>query len=64
LEAQRQVSKEELAELGQKWDCSYIESSAFSNTNISKAFDALIGEIEKLDRASGAESNAGGCIIQ
>jgi len=64
LESQRQVSKEELAALGQKWDCSYVESSAFSNINITKAFDSLIGEIEKLDRASGGESNAGTCIIQ
>ena len=58
------MSKDELAALGQKWKCSYIESSAFSNTNISKAFDALIGEIEKLDGDSGAESNSGGCTIQ
>ena len=44
---QRKVSAEEGQKLGQELTCGWVETSARNNTNVSKAFEMMIAEIEK-----------------
>lgn len=44
---QRQVTVEQGKALALKFDCSYTESSARYNENVGKAFELMIGQIEK-----------------
>lgn len=44
---QRQVSVEEGKALAEEFQCAYTEASARYNENVSKAFDLMIGQIEK-----------------
>ncbi|KAL2884732.1 GTP-binding protein rhb1 [Ceratocystis lukuohia] len=44
---QRQVSVEDGKKLAVKWGCAWTEASARYNENITKAFELMIGEIEK-----------------
>ncbi|KAK2628585.1 hypothetical protein QTJ16_001688 [Diplocarpon rosae] len=46
---QRQVSVEQGKALAEKFNCAYTEASARYNENVGKAFEAIIGEIEKRD---------------
>ena len=43
----RKVSAEEGQKLGQELSCGWVETSARNNTNVNKAFEMMIGEIEK-----------------
>lgn len=44
---QRQVSVEEGKELAATFECAHIETSARYNENVTKAFELMIGQIEK-----------------
>ena len=45
--AKRKVPAEEGQKLGQTLNCGWIETSARNNTNVAKAFEMMIAEIEK-----------------
>ena len=47
LHSQRQVTIEEGQNLAKKWNCTFIETSAKHNQNISRVFEQLLNEIEK-----------------
>lgn len=44
---QRQVTEEEGRKVGEKLGCAWIEASARYDQNVAKAFELMIGEIEK-----------------
>lgn len=44
---QRQVSVEQGKALAEKFQCAYTEASARYNENVSKAFELMVGQIEK-----------------
>jgi Ras family protein len=44
---QRQVSLEDGRKLSEKLQCGWTEASAAYDTNVSKAFELMIGQIEK-----------------
>ena len=43
----RQVQPDEGRKLAEEFKCGYTEASARLNANVSKAFELMIGEIEK-----------------
>lgn len=47
LHLQREVTFEETQKIAKEWNCANIEASAKHNTNIAKAFELMLGEIEK-----------------
>lgn len=49
---QRQVSLEEGRQLGEQFHCAFTEASARLDYNVAKAFDLMIGEIEKSQNPS------------
>ncbi|KAH8550586.1 ferrous iron transporter B [Umbelopsis sp. PMI_123] len=61
LNIQRQVSEHEGKELAAQWHCPSIEVSAKHNENISKVFDLLIAEIEKVNNPPPEDKSS--CII-
>ena len=44
---QRQVTAEQGKALAEKFNCAYTEASARYNENVTKAFELMIGQIEK-----------------
>lgn len=48
----RQVSLEEGRQLGEEFGCAFTEASARLDYNVAKAFDLMIGEIEKAQNPS------------
>lgn len=50
--AQRQVSAEEGQKLGEEIHCAWLEASARTGANVSKAFETMITEIEKAQNPS------------
>jgi GTPase SAR1 family protein len=44
---QRKVTVEDGKALAEKFNCAYTEASARYNENVSKAFELMIGQIEK-----------------
>ena len=59
---QRQVTPEEGKALGDRYNCAWTEASARYGENVSKAFELLIGEIEKSQNPN--EPAAGGkCVL-
>lgn len=44
---QRQVAPEAGKKLSEEFDCAWMEASARYNENVTKAFEAMIGQIEK-----------------
>jgi len=44
---QRQVSVEEGKAMAEKFDCAFTEASARFNENVGKAFELMIGQVEK-----------------
>ncbi len=44
---QRQVHTDEARKLAEEFKCPFTEASAQLNENVSKAFDLMIGEVEK-----------------
>ena len=57
----RQVQPEEGKVLAEEWNCAWTEASARLNENVAKAFELVIGEVEK-QFAPPAEEK-GKCII-
>jgi Ras homolog enriched in brain len=53
----RKVTAEEGQSLGKELGCGWIETSARNNTNVAKAFEMMIAEIEK---SSEPDKPAGG----
>lgn len=49
---QRQVTADQGRRLGEEFKCAWTEASARYNENVSKAFDLMIGEIEKSSNPS------------
>lgn len=62
LEAQRQVPKEKGQELANSFGAAFIETSAKNSTNVDKAFELLIAQIDATSTSSN-ESSEKGCII-
>jgi len=52
---QRQVTAEEGRRLSEKYQCGWTEASARYNENVSKAFELLIGQIEKSQNPADAQ---------
>ncbi|KAI8896606.1 small GTPase superfamily [Globomyces pollinis-pini] len=65
LHVQRQVTTQEGEAQAKEWNCSFIETSAKHNQNISRLFEYMLGEIEKVRGEGGAsaEKKSNGCII-
>jgi small GTP-binding protein len=61
LHAQRQVSTEEGQALAKQWNCTFIETSAKHNQNISRVFDQMLSEIEKV--GGGDQEKKSGCVL-
>lgn len=51
---QRQVSQEDVRKVAEKFNCAWTEASARYNENVAKAFELLIGQIEKSQNPSEA----------
>ena len=49
---QRHVSEEDGKKLAEEFKCSFTEASARLNTNVSKAFERMVAEIEKSSNPS------------
>ncbi|KAF9148110.1 GTP-binding protein [Linnemannia schmuckeri] len=62
LQGQRQVSREEGDELASKWKCLSCETSAKKNSNIGRAFELMLAEMEKSTDAV-PEDKKGECLI-
>jgi Ras homolog enriched in brain len=43
----RQVKPEEGRMLAEEWNCAWTEASARHNENVTKAFELILGEVEK-----------------
>lgn len=54
---QRQVPTVEGEQLAEEFNCSFTEASARLNSNVGKAFELMIGEVEK---SQDPEAPAGG----
>lgn len=52
LEDKREVSKEEGQNLAKGFNCKFIETSARGRTNVDEAFYTLVGEIQRINRAT------------
>ncbi|KAK4241237.1 small GTPase superfamily [Achaetomium macrosporum] len=59
---QRQVTPEEGKALAEKYKCAWTEASARYNENVAKAFELLIGEVEKSQNPS-EPSGGGKCVV-
>lgn len=60
---QRQVTVEEGKALAVKFNCAYTEASARYNENVSKAFELMIGQIEKAQNPNEPTGGAGSCNV-
>ena len=63
LHSQRQVSVEEGQNLARKWNCTFIETSAKHNQNISRVFEQLLNEIEKQRTDTDTAEKPSTCVI-
>lgn len=52
---------EEGKALAEEWNCAFTEASARHNENVAKAFELIIGEVEKQNAPPAEEK--GKCII-
>lgn len=59
LDSQRQVSSEEGGQLAASFKVPFVETSAKTSTNVDKAFESLIEQVEK----AAAPDNQGKCVI-
>jgi len=58
----RQVSFEEGRKIGEEFNCAWTEASARQNDNVVKAFDLVIGEVEKSQNPN-QPSGGGRCSV-
>ncbi|GAA5910443.1 hypothetical protein JCM8208_004477 [Rhodotorula glutinis] len=64
LAVQRQVTREEGQALAQSWGKTvFLESSARTNENVSRVFDAVVAEIEKDLNPEPEKPEKGGCNV-
>jgi len=63
LENSRQVKAEEGQKLAQANDAAWVETSAKTNTNVSRVFELCLSEIEKRTPNNQAEPPASRCLI-
>ena len=61
LDAQRQVSYEEGKNLAESFGAAFVETSAKNNSNVDKAFEALIAQIDA--SSSDSTSKEKGCVV-
>ncbi|KAK8199586.1 rheb small monomeric GTPase-like protein RhbA [Phyllosticta capitalensis] len=59
---QRQVSADQGKALAEEFKCAWTEASARYNENVARAFDAMIGEIEK-SQNPGEPTGGNKCIV-
>jgi Ras homolog enriched in brain len=59
---QRQVTLEDGKKVAEKFNCGWTEASARYNENVTKAFELLIGQIEKSQNPNEA-ADKGGCQL-
>ncbi|KAI9887767.1 MAG: GTP-binding protein [Watsoniomyces obsoletus] len=60
---QRHVTAEEGKRLGAEFRCAWIEASARYNENVEKAFELMIGEIEKSQNPSEPTGGGKSCMV-
>jgi len=60
---QRQVSSEDGRKLCEKYQCAWTEASARYNENVSKAFELLLGQIERAQNAGRETTDSQKCSI-
>jgi Ras homolog enriched in brain len=58
----RKVSAEEGQKLGQELKCGWVETSARNNSNVAKAFEMMIAEIEKSQEPD-KPAGGGKCMV-
>ncbi|AOW06204.1 P-loop containing nucleoside triphosphate hydrolase protein [Yarrowia lipolytica] len=63
LDSQRQVSVEEAKELAASWGGAFVETSARDGTNVAKAFELLVEEIEKTQNKTDPAAQNKNCIV-
>jgi hypothetical protein len=56
------VTAEDGKQLAEKYNCAWTEASARYNENVTKAFELMIGQIEKSQNPN-EPSNAGKCTV-
>ena len=59
---QRQVPTEEGKKLAEEFKCGFTEASARLNENVSKAFELMIGEVEKSQNPSQPAGGSKCCV--
>lgn len=59
---QRQVSVEDGKKLADRYNCAWTEASARYNENVSKAFELMIGQIEKAQNPNEPTAD-GKCVM-
>ena len=60
---QRQVTVDQGKKMASNFKCAYTEASARYNENVSKAFELMIGEIEKLQNPNQAPGDGKSCSV-
>ncbi|QPG74938.1 hypothetical protein FOA43_002276 [Brettanomyces nanus] len=64
LEVQRQVSFEELKEVGKEFGgVPVMECSAKSNYNVDEVFESIVKEIEKMEGGEDEDKEEKGCVV-
>ncbi|KAF2742234.1 rheb small monomeric GTPase RhbA [Sporormia fimetaria CBS 119925] len=61
--AQRQVTKEDGQALARDFNCAWTEASARYNENVQKAFDLMIGEVEKSQNPAEPAGGGKNCVV-
>ena len=61
-EKMRQVTPQEGADLCRRFQCGWTESSARENTNVAKAFEMMIAEVEK-GQEPDTPAGGGKCVV-
>lgn len=60
---QRQVSVEEGRKIAEEFNCGWTEASARFNVNVAKAFEIMIGEIEKSQNPTQPAGEGKCCVM-
>lgn len=60
---QRQVTVEQGKKLADDFKCAHTEASARYNENVSKAFELMIGQIEKAQNPNEPTTDGKSCVV-
>ena len=60
---QRQVPTEDGRKLAEEFNCSFTEASARLNTNVARAFEMMVAEIEKSQNPNEPTGGAKCCLM-